>query len=148
MLRVTKLTDYATLALAELAQAGDQRLSAAELAERAGLEPTTVAKVLKPLAQVGIVEGQRGVGGGYRLARPAHDVLLIEIVEALEGPLSITECIDDHDSCDIRDSCHLRGGWRRINDIVADALRAVTLAQMAGLPGRSRKTIAVQLGTA
>lgn len=148
MLRVTKLTDYATLALAELATAGDVRLSAGELAERAGLEAPTVAKVLKPLAQAGIVEGQRGAGGGYRLARDARDVLLIEIVEALEGPLAMTECSNDHGNCDIEAACTLRGNWRRINDIVADALRAVTLAQLAGLDAAPRRPIAVRLATA
>ncbi|MDO5505703.1 MAG: SUF system Fe-S cluster assembly regulator [Pseudoxanthomonas suwonensis] len=148
MLRVTKLTDYATIALAELAMAGDVRLSAAELAERAGLEAPTVAKVLKPLAHAGILEGQRGAGGGYRLARAARDVLLIDIVEALEGPLAMTECIDDHGNCDIQHACGLRANWRRINDIVADALRAVTLAQLAGLDAAPRKPIALQLATA
>lgn len=148
MLRVTKLTDYATLALAELASAGDVRLSAAELAERTGLEAPTVAKVLKPLAQAGIVEGQRGAGGGYRLARAAAAVPLIEIVEALEGPVAMTECSHAHGHCDIEHACGLRGNWRRINDIVADALREVTLAQLAGLEAAPRKSIALHLAGA
>ena len=67
-------------------------LSAAELAERAGLEAPTVTKLLKPLAQAGLVEAFRGVNGGYRLARDAADITLVEIVEAMEGPLGMTEC--------------------------------------------------------
>ena len=70
MLRVTKLTDYATLVLTVLASTPEAVLSASGLAERAGLEAPTVAKVLKPLAQAGLVQAFRGASGGYRLARP------------------------------------------------------------------------------
>ena len=97
MLRVTRLTDYATVVLTALAARSEAVLSASELAELAGLETPTVSKVLKPLAQAGLVEGFRGVNGGYRLARPATAITLIEIVEAMEGPLAITECsLDDN----------------------------------------------------
>ena len=130
MLRVTKLTDYATVVMTVLAHHSDAVLSASELAERAGLETTTVSKLLKPLAQAGLVEGFRGVHGGYRLARPAADISLVEIVEAMEGPLAMTECSLDHGECGISHQCGVRANWRRINDVVADALRSVTLAQM------------------
>ena len=130
MLRVTKLTDYATVVLTVLASDPDVVASAAGLAERAGLEPPTVAKLLKPLAQAGLVEAFRGANGGYRLALPAEDISLFEIVEAMEGPLGMTECSVHAGSCGIEDSCNVRANWRRINDVVADALRGVTLAQM------------------
>jgi FeS assembly SUF system regulator len=130
MLRVTKLTDYATVVLTVLASEPDTVLSAAGLAERAGLEMPTVAKVLKPLAQAGLVEGFRGATGGYRLARRADEVNLVDIVEAMEGPLGMTECSVHAGACGIEDSCGVRANWRRINDVVADALRSVTLAQM------------------
>ena len=134
MLRVTRLTDYATVVLTVLASEPDAVLSAAGLAERAGLEAPTVAKLLKPLAQAGLVEGFRGVNGGYRLARPAGDISLIEIVEAMEGPLGMTECSIHAGTCGIEDHCGVRANWRRINDVVADALRGVTLAQMLAPP--------------
>lgn len=134
MLRVTKLTDYATVVLTVLAAAPDAVASAAELAERAGLEAPTVAKVLKPLAQAGLVEAFRGANGGYRLARAPEAITLIEVVEAMEGPLAMTACSHDDDSCGISHSCGVRANWRRINDVVADALRGVTLAQMLAPP--------------
>ncbi|RPE81043.1 SUF system Fe-S cluster assembly regulator [Vulcaniibacterium tengchongense] len=138
MLRVTKLTDYATVVLTVLAaqaeRAPDAVLSAPELAERAGLEPPTVAKVLKPLAQAGLVEGFRGANGGYRLARPAASIGLLEIVEAMEGPLGMTECSVHAGNCGLERSCGVRANWRRINDVVIDALRGVTLAQMLAPP--------------
>ena len=131
MLRVTRLTDYATVVLTVLATRPGVVLSAVELADAAGLEVPTVAKVLKPLAQAGLVEGFRGAGGGYRLIRYAADISLVEIVEAMEGPLGMTECSLHAGNCGIEQSCGVRANWRRINDVVADALRGVTLAQMA-----------------
>jgi FeS assembly SUF system regulator len=130
MLRVTKLTDYATVVLTVLASEPDAVLSAAGLAERAGLEIPTVAKVLKPLAQAGLVDGFRGASGGYRLARDPATINLVEIVEAMEGPLAMTECSVHEGHCGIEHSCSARANWRRINDVVADALRRVTLADM------------------
>ncbi|MGB3392333.1 MAG: SUF system Fe-S cluster assembly regulator [Stenotrophomonas sp.] len=144
MLRVTKLTDYATVVLTVLAARPGEVLSATELAEAAGLEPPTVSKLLKPLAQAGLVEGLRGVRGGYRLSRAATDISLIEIVEAMEGPLAITECSHDHSQCGIADQCGVRSNWRLINDVLAEALRGVTLAQMLHpLPIADRRRITV-----
>ena len=149
MLRVTKLTDYATVVLTVLASEPDAVLSAAGLAERAGLEIPTVAKVLKPLAQAGLVEGFRGASGGYRLARRAGDVTLVDIVEAMEGPLGMTECSVHAGACGIESSCGVRANWRRINDVVSDALRGVTLAEMLSPPApRPTRTIPATLASA
>ena len=134
MLRVTKLTDYATLVLTVLAARPGDVLSAPDLAEHAGLEAPTVAKVLKPLAQAGLVEGFRGANGGYRLARDPAAISLVEIVEAMEGPLGMTECSISGGQCGIEHSCGVRANWRRINDVVADALRGISLAQMLAPP--------------
>ncbi|HTA64185.1 MAG TPA: SUF system Fe-S cluster assembly regulator [Xanthomonadaceae bacterium] len=148
MLRVTRLTDYASLVLTLLASAPARVHSAAELAERAHLEAPTVSKLLKSLAQAGLVEAFRGTNGGYRLARPAESISLIAIVEAIEGPLGMTECSLHDGDCGIQDHCGVRANWRRINDVVADALRNVTLAQMlapATRMPRPRKSIPLQV---
>ena len=130
MLRVTKLTDYATLVMTVLAAAPDAVLSANELAERAGIELPTASKVLKPLAQAGLVDGFRGANGGYRLARYAREVSLADIVEAMEGPLAMTECSIHEGQCGIEDSCNVRGNWQRVNDVIAKALRDISLHEM------------------
>lgn len=148
MLRVTKLTDYATVVLTVLASAPEAVASAAGLAERAGLEAPTVAKVLKPLAQAGLVEAFRGSNGGYRLARPAAEISLIEIVEAMEGPIGMTECSLHAGQCGIEASCGARANWRHINDVVADALRGVSLAQMLHGPSTTHVTPVVPVRTA
>ena len=147
MLRVTKITDYATVVLTVLAARPGDVLSASELAERAGLEAPTVSKLLKPLAQAGLVEGFRGANGGYRLSRPAGGISLIEIVEAMEGPLGMTECSVHAGNCGIEDHCGVRANWRRINDVVAEALRSVTLAQMLApvLPPESHEPKRIDL---
>ena len=150
MLRVTKLTDYATLILTVLAARPGEVLSSPDLAEHAGLEAPTVAKVLKPLAQAGLVEGFRGANGGYRLAREASAISLVEIVEAMEGPLGMTECSLHDGQCGIEQSCGVRANWRRINDVVADALRGISLAEMLhpAPPPNTRKAIAARLANA
>ena len=131
MLRVTRLTDYATVVLTALAARPGQVCSAAELAEASGLEVPTVAKVLKPLAQAGLVEGFRGANGGYRLAREAADIALLDIVTAIEGPPGMTACSVHDGTCDIQAQCGVRASWRHINDVVVASLRDVTLAQLA-----------------
>lgn len=130
MLRVTRLTDYATLLLTILAAAPDVVHSAAALAERSRLELTTVSKVLKLLAQAEVVSSFRGVNGGYQLARAAQDINLFEVVQAIEGPLSLTECSSEHGRCEYQASCGVSPHWRQINDIVSEALRQVSLAQL------------------
>ncbi|WP_028770045.1 SUF system Fe-S cluster assembly regulator [Silanimonas lenta] len=130
MLRVTKLTDYATVVLTVLAQGRERVHSAAELAERSRVEPATVAKVLKLLAQAGLVESFRGASGGYRLARPPAQIPLRAIVEAIEGPMGMTTCSVHDGECGIEAHCGIRAGWQRINDVVVDALDRTTLADM------------------
>lgn len=134
MLRVTKLTDYATVLLSALAESPIRVHSAAELAERSHLETTTVSKVLKPLAHAGLVSSFRGASGGYRLARAPGQISLIEIVEAMEGRLGMTECSGEHSSCEHEPHCGVQGPWRRINDVIADALRGMSLAEMLPRP--------------
>ena len=149
MLRVTRLTDYATVVMTVLAARPDAVMSAPDLAEQAGLEAPTVAKVLKPLAQAGLVEGFRGANGGYRLTREAADISLVEIVEAMEGPLGMTECSVPSGQCGIAHSCGVQANWRRINDVVAEALGNISLAQMLEPPQRpARGRIAVRLAQA
>jgi FeS assembly SUF system regulator len=146
MLRVTKLTDYATVVLTALAERPDRVHSATELAERAKLELPTVSKVLKPLAHAGLVESFRGANGGYRLARPAARISLYDVVEAIEGKLGMTECSGEHSQCEHERHCGVQGHWRRINDVIAEALRGLSLEQM--LPADARKAIPLHLARA
>ncbi len=134
MLRVTRLTDYATLLMTELAAEPDSVHSGAALAERTRLELTTVSKVLKALAQAGLIEGLRGAWGGYRMARPTDEVSLLEIVEAIEGPLGMTECTVPGSRCEHQAHCTVAPHWSQVNEVIVEALRSMTLARMLAPP--------------
>lgn len=139
MIRLTKVTDYGIVLLTRLASNDDASAhNAPVLASETGLPLPMVSKVLKALARGGLLASQRGVKGGYTLARPAREITVKDIVHALEGPIAITECID-HDSpdCSIEQECPVRSNWNKINQAVEKALDEITLQSMAQpLPDR------------
>lgn len=130
MLRVSRLTDYATVVMTCIAGHPDDVLSTVQIADETHLELPTVSKLLKALGHAALVESFRGVNGGYRLARPASEISLAEIVEALEGPIGMTECSVAEGQCDRESQCGVRGSWQRINSVLDQTLRAVSLAEM------------------
>jgi FeS assembly SUF system regulator len=132
MLRISKLTDYGTVILAALSSAPDRRHTASEVAERTGLGVPTVSKLLKSFHRAGIVTSERGTRGGYQLARPASRITAAAIIDAIEGPVAITECSGDHSACDIETTCRTGGAWQRINGAIRRSLDEITLAQLAG----------------
>ena len=101
MLRMGKLTDYATVVLASLAQEPARHRAAAELAERTRLTRPTVSKVLKGLQRAGLVISSRGAQGGYRLARAPEQITAAQILDVFEGPIAITECSSASSQCGI-----------------------------------------------
>ena len=140
MLRMGKLTDYATVVLANLAQEPARHRAAAELAERTRLTRPTVSKVLKGLQRAGLVISSRGAQGGYRLARAPGEITAAQILDVCEGPIAITECSSASSQCGIERLCRVGGAWQRINAAIRRALEDVTLQQLAGLdaaPGRA-----------
>jgi FeS assembly SUF system regulator len=130
MLRVSRLTDYATVVMTCLASRPGTVLSTAEIAKCTRLEAPTVSKLAKRLAHAGLIESFRGTRGGYRLARAAADINLAEIVEALEGPLGMTECSAASGRCGFQAHCNMRGNWQHINRAVDGVLKAMSLADM------------------
>jgi len=148
MLRVSKLTDYATVVMTCLAAAGDGVLSAQALAERARLEVPTVSKLLKQLAQAELVISTRGINGGYRLARTPEQISIADIVTAMEGPIGMTECSAHAGSCGHEPHCGVRVNWQRINQAIAGALAGVSLADMVKPPPRRGAAIPLRVATA
>jgi len=135
MLRISKLTDYAILMMVELARGGEM-MSAQALAARIHVEAPTASKVLKLLAGNGLVESYRGANGGYRVKRAAAQISVAEVIAAIEGPIAMTECSVEEGLCSQEDNCELRSNWQRISLAVAQALREVSLAEMAAPVGR------------
>ena len=127
MLRISKLTDYGTVLLAHLAANEARVCSAAEVAEATGIAPPTVSKLLKSLARSGLVVSTRGANGGYQLSRRPGDISAADIIDALEGPVSITECSASDSLCVHEGVCSVGSAWQRINTDIRRALRDVTL---------------------
>lgn len=130
MLRISKMTDYGILAMVELGRDGGI-LSAQRLSERIHVETPTVSKVLKLLAQAGLVRSSRGANGGYQVARSAGEINVAEVIAAIEGPIAMTECSVEQGLCSVEHSCSMRSNWQRISLAVSDALQKVSLAEMS-----------------
>ncbi|MEP7244399.1 MAG: SUF system Fe-S cluster assembly regulator [Gammaproteobacteria bacterium] len=138
MLRISRLTDYATVILAALARAPERVQTSAALAEQTRLTLPTVSKVLKTLQRSGLVASTRGIRGGYQLARPAAQISAGEILDALEGPFAITDCASGHGQCDIERTCQVGHAWQLLNVTIRRSLQDVSLAQLAGLEAKPR----------
>ncbi|MFO1401296.1 MAG: SUF system Fe-S cluster assembly regulator [Steroidobacteraceae bacterium] len=136
MLRISRLTDYATVLLARLAAEPARRFTAAELAAQTRVALPTVSKLLKQLHRSGLVASTRGQRGGYRLSRPAADITAAHILDALEGPLALTECSRRQSQCDIEQSCSTGRAWQRVSLAIRHALEAITLVELSGLDGQ------------
>lgn len=133
MIRLSKLTDYAVVVMAQLDRSqGGGATSAAVLAQDVGLPEPTVAKVLKILAGGGLVQSQRGASGGYLLARQARDISVLDMITVMEGSVALVSCVDGQGGgCSSEHKCPVRGHWDIVNDAVRDALSATSLADIA-----------------
>ena len=132
MLRISKMTDYAVVLATHLA-ATNRPHAARDLAVQTEIPEPTASKLLKQLSRAGVVASQRGSKGGYALARPAGEIGINEVIEAIEGPIAVTECADDSSDsyCEYETNCGARANWQRINLAVQQALSQITLADMA-----------------
>jgi FeS assembly SUF system regulator len=128
---MSKLTDYGTLVMTYLARRPDGVHNAAEIAAATQVALPTVSKILKLLARGELLASHRGTKGGYSLARPPQAISLAEIVDAIEGPIALTECSSTPGLCEQEDSCSIRPNWMKITQAVRRALQDVTLAEMA-----------------
>lgn len=137
MLRIGKLTDYATLILATLAADPARLLNAGTLAERTHIAAPTVSKLLKQLHRAGLVNSVRGTHGGYQLARDPESISAAAILDALEGPIALTQCSAGSGRCGIEHTCSVGRTWQRLSLAIRRSLGEVSLAQLAGLDNRT-----------
>lgn len=147
-MRLSSMTDYAVVIMSAAArhcgtcslieQAGGPysgknraRVSASQLAEETGLPAPTVQKLVSKLSAAGLMRSSRGAGGGLRLARPPAAISLADIVEAVEGPIALTTCVDRSKSdCTLDSCCNVKGHWPQVNAAVRGALAQVALTQL------------------
>lgn len=130
MLRISKLTDYGTVVLGHLAANSGRIVSAADVAAATGIATPTVSKLLKSLGRARLVTSTRGANGGYELARPPSEISAADVIDALEGPVSITECSAADSHCDYESICNVGGTWQRINVSIRRALDDVSLVDL------------------
>ncbi len=133
MLRISRLTDYATVILALLAEQPDRVQTATALSDQTRIAAPTVSKLLKQLHRAGLVVSTRGLHGGYQLARPAGEISAAAILDALEGPVALTDCSAGHGNCEIEENCRVGRVWQRLNLAIRRSLHDVSLAQLAGI---------------
>jgi len=140
-MRLSSMADYAVLTMSAAARhCGGARLNAAQLAEETGLPGPTVAKLVSRLSAAGLLKSVRGAHGGFKLARPAAAITLADIVEAVEGPIALTACVETgkHD-CTLEAACLMRPHWPQVNAALRGALAGIALAELsdplrAGVP--------------
>ena len=137
-MRLTAQADYAVVMMTAAARhcGVSGRLNATILAEETGLPLPTVQKLVSRLSAAGLIESARGTGGGFRLSRPPASISLADIVEAIEGPIAMTACVENgrHDCC-IEENCRVKPHWNAVNGAVKGALAEVSLASLsAGVP--------------
>ncbi len=134
-MRLSSMADYAVVTMSAAARhCGGVRVSAAQLAAETGLPAPTVQKLVSKLTAAGLLRSARGVGGGLKLARPAAAITLADIVEAVEGPIALTACVDHgkHD-CGLESACAVRPHWGLVNAAMRGALAEVPLTRLAGV---------------
>jgi FeS assembly SUF system regulator len=144
MLRISKMTDYATVILARLAVAPERQFTAAQLSGQTHLAQPTVSKVLKLLLRRGLLHSTRGLHGGYRLARPAAEITAAQILDALEGPVALIECARHVHHCSIESTCGVGRAWQRVSLAVRRVLEEITLVELAGLGGEPVRFAALE----
>jgi FeS assembly SUF system regulator len=131
MIRMSKLTDYAIVLLAHLARS-QRTLTAQDLAGRSRVPLPTVSKLCKELAKAGLVISHRGRHGGYGLARSADHISVAQIVEALEGPIALTECsTPGPQTCGIEATCPAKASWDPVSRAIHGALASLPLSSIA-----------------
>lgn len=130
MLRLSKQADYATMLMSCMAQQPDAVRNVAELSADTRVSAPMVSKTLKLLARDGLIESVRGAAGGYRLARTAESISIADIVNAVEGPIAVTECSGDDSQCALEAHCRVRPHWQIINATIINSLKTLSLAEL------------------
>lgn len=130
MLRLSKLTDYAMVIMAYLAQHSEQATNAKQIAEKTGISLPTTSKLLKCLSRQKLLFSHRGIKGGYQLALPASDISLKKIIQALEGQIALTECSHTSRHCLVEKHCMIRDNWRRISAFIQETLCQISVAEL------------------
>ena len=131
MLRFSKKTDYALIALKDLAsRAAGVSVSARDIASRYDIPAELMAKVLQRLAKMGLVTSHHGTRGGYHLARSAKEISVADVLQAIDGPVSVTACSDEDETCEQYDKCNVRDPLWLLKDRIVQSLSSFTVDEL------------------
>lgn len=132
MLKIGKMTDYAMLILSQMAREPASVMSASFLAETLKLSSPTVSKILKTLGDANLVVSIRGADGGYHLNKKAANINVAEVIAAMEGDLTMTECCETTNSCSLCSVCAMQDNWLKINGLIKSLLSRISILDMVG----------------
>jgi Rrf2 family protein len=141
-LRLTNAADYAVRAMIHIACLPENAVALrGDVARAYGIPSSFMAKILRQLVRAGLLQSSRGVHGGFALARSASEINLLEVVEAIEGPLALTDCMGEGTGCEWSDECPANLVWQEVQTGMADVLRRATLEALVSAPRRNRKVL-------
>ena len=131
MIKIGKLADYALLITDYLATTKNERCTNVELSQATHVPIATVRKLLKKLVDANLVTSYRGVKGGYKLSIAPENISVAQVIIAVEGPITITDCAIDKDNCNLSNKCNLKENWGNINNFFINTLASISLADMS-----------------
>lgn len=129
MLKLSKKADYALILMTHLAKESEGYTSIREIAKQDKVPYKFLSLIASELKKAGLVVSKEGVTGGYQLARPAKDINLKQVIEAIDGPLAPTACLRGED-CDCSQACQHQEAMRRVTKVVENSLASQTIAQL------------------
>jgi len=129
-MQITRQADYAVRAVLHLARTGDQRTATSLIAEEQRIPPSFLAKIISQLSIAGLLHTSRGARGGVTLARLPSEITLLEVIEAIDGPIQLNECVGDSGACSFDDNCPLRPVWCEAQEELVNRLKGTNFADM------------------
>jgi Rrf2 family protein len=130
-MQITHQADYAIRAIHYLAAAGpEERVSTSQIAEAYQIPSSFLTKIIAQLSVAGIIRTSRGARGGVTLARPPEEISILEVLEAIDGPVTVNECVEDPDSCPFTESCTVHNFWQEVRDELTARLKNTTFDKL------------------
>jgi len=133
-MQITRQADYAIRAVLFISKLGDnQRAATSHIAQEQHIPPSFLAKIISQLSIAGLLQTSRGARGGVMLARRAEDITLLDVVESIDGPIALNECVTDENACSFGDDCPLRSIWCDAQEDLVNRLKSTNFAQFASM---------------
>lgn len=129
-MQITRQADYAVRAVLYLARKGEQRIATSAIAEEQHIPPSFLAKIISQLSIAGLLHTSRGARGGVTLARDCKDITLLEVVEAIDGPIQLNECVENVGACAFSRSCPMRPIWCEAQSDLVTRLKGTNFADL------------------